>query len=332
MKPLSTIRKTNEMAKIWALTDDRMGNISQVLGVAEALDEEYERKEIKYNAFVKLPNLLRGRSLLGVSKESRIELTAPWPDLVIAAGRRLFPVARFIKKKSGNKTKIVQLMNPGSAGFSEADLVVLPMHDGYRGHAKNVMQTLGAPHRVTKERLTQELEKWRSAFEKYSSPRISVIVGGATKKAPFTVEMAERLASDVLFMNPASILVTTSRRTPKEVVSVLKKRFPKEQTYFYEFGDSGENPYFGLLAWGTKIVVTGDSMSMCSEACASGVPVYIFAPPGTMGKKHMRFHQELVSSGYASILGSGQTAFGGSLNAAADIAEKIKSLFSQDPS
>lgn len=318
------------MTKIWVLTDDRMGNISQVLGVAEALDEAYERKEIRYDAFVRLPNFLRGRTLLGVAAQSRTQLTAPWPDLVIAAGRRLYPVARFIKKSSGNKTKIVQLMNPGAAGFSEADLIVLPMHDGYRGRAQNVMQTLGAPHRVTRDRLAQELEKWRSVFEKYASPRVSVIVGGATKQAPFTIDMAERLASDVLFLNPASILVTTSRRTPKEVVEVLKKRFPKEQTYFYEFGNEGENPYFGLLAWGTKIVVTGDSMSMCSEACASGVPVFIFAPPGTMGKKHMRFHQELVSSGYASILGSGQTAFGGSLNAAADVAEKIKSLFSSD--
>ncbi len=318
------------MTKIWVLTDDRMGNISQVLGVAEALNEAYERKEIRYDAFVRLPNFLRGRTLLGVAAQSRTQLTAPWPDLVIAAGRRLYPVARFIKKSSGNKTKIVQLMNPGAAGFSEADLIVLPMHDGYRGRAQNVMQTLGAPHRVTRDRLAQELEKWRSVFEKYASPRVSVIVGGATKQAPFTVDMAERLASDVLFLNPASILVTTSRRTPKEVVEVLKKRFPKEQTYFYEFGNEGENPYFGLLAWGTKIVVTGDSMSMCSEACASGVPVFIFAPPGTMGKKHMRFHQELVSSGYASILGSGQTAFGGSLNAAADVAEKIKSLFSSD--
>ncbi len=318
------------MTKIWVLTDDRMGNISQVLGVAEALNEAYERKEIRYDAFVRLPNFLRGRTLLGVAAQSRTQLTAPWPDLVIAAGRRLYPVARFIKKSSGNKTKIVQLMNPGAAGFSEADLIVLPMHDGYRGRAQNVMQTLGAPHRVTRDRLAQELEKWRSVFEKYASPRVSVIVGGATKQAPFTVDMAERLASDVLFLNPASILVTTSRRTPKEVVEVLKKRFPKEQTYFYEFGNEGENPYFGLLAWGTKIVVTGDSMSMCSEACASGVPVFIFAPPGTMGKKHMRFHQELVSSGYASFLGSGQTAFGGSLNAAADVAEKIKSLFSSD--
>ena len=253
-------------------------------------------------------------------------------EFVVTTTKQVFGLIKrpFIKKSSGNKTKIVQLMNPGAAGFSEADLIVLPMHDGYRGRAQNVMQTLGAPHRVTRDRLAQELEKWRSVFEKYASPRVSVIVGGATKQAPFTVDMAERLASDVLFLNPASILVTTSRRTPKEVVEVLKKRFPKEQTYFYEFGNEGENPYFGLLAWGTKIVVTGDSMSMCSEACASGVPVFIFAPPGTMGKKHMRFHQELVSSGYASILGSGQTAFGGSLNAAADVAEKIKSLFSSD--
>lgn len=314
------------MARIWAITDDRMGNVNQVLGVAEALGEDFEEKKVLYTSLVRLPNLLRGKTTIGIKQESLEQFKEPFADLIIGAGRRIFPLMRYLKKKSGGKTKIVQIMNPGSAGFKEADLIVLPMHDHYRGKAKNVMQTLGAPHRVTKERILQEQEKWRSVFEPYAMPRISVIVGGATKQSPFTVQMAEELAEGVMGLKPGSILVTTSRRTPLEVVETLKKRFPKEITYFYQFGDEGENPYFGLLAWGSKIVVTGDSMSMCSEACASGVPVFIFAPKGTMGKKHTKLHEALFKSGYATLLGSGQTAFGGSLNAAEDIAQKVKSL------
>ncbi len=317
------------MTKIWALTDDRMGNVNQVLGVAEALKVPFAIKKVTYDKWVKLPNLFRGASLRGIEKACLKDIDiAPdkLPDLVIGAGRRIYPVMRYLKKKSGGRTKIVQLMNPGFAGFTEADLIVLPMHDEYKGKAATVLQTLGAPHRVTQERLKEELEHWRPVLEKYAQPRVSVIVGGATKKAPFTEDMARNLAVSVLAMEPASILVTTSRRTPKEVVYILKRMFPASKTFFYQFGDKAENPYFGLLAWGSKIVVTGDSMSMCSEACASGVPVFIFAPEGTMGKKHRLFHQQLYKSGYATPLESGTTAFGGRLNAAEEVALRIAAL------
>ena len=317
------------MLKIWALLDDRTGNNNQILGVAEALKLPFEEKRITYDKWIRLPNFLRGASRLGVDEKCLKDIDLPsdeLPDLIIGAGRRMFPLMRYLKKKSRGHTKLVQMMNPGLCGFREADLVVLPRHDKYKGYASNVMQTLGAPHRVTEEKLADELEKWRPVFEKYEQPRVSVIVGGATKKAPFTVEMAKELALSVLNLNPASILVTTSRRTPKEVIQTLKQIFPTDKTYFYQFGDEGENPYFGLLAWASKIVVTGDSMSMCSECCATGVPVYIFAPDGTMGKKHALFHKQLYESGYATKLGSGQTAFGGRLNAAQDVAEKIRQL------
>ncbi len=312
--------------KVWALLDDRMGNNNQVLGVAEALGAPFEEKKIAYDKWVRLPNLLRGASVLGIDKACLPHVDLPTdelPDLIIGAGRRMYPLMRYLKKKSGGRTRLVQMMNVGFAGFKEADLIVLPRHDNYHGKAQNVMQTLGAPHRVTEEKLKQALEKWRDTFEKYLSPRVSVIVGGATKKAPFTVQMAKDLAYGVLDLNPASILVTTSRRTPQDVVETLKQMFPADKTYFYQFGDEGENPYFGLLAWGSRIVVTGDSMSMCSECCAAGVPVYIFAPSGTMGKKHALFHKQLYASGYATALGSGQTAFGGRLNAADEVAARI---------
>jgi len=242
----------------------------------------------------------------------------------------MFPLMRYLKKKSKGRTRLVHMMNPGFFGFKDADLIALPRHDKYRGKAKNVMQTLGAPHRVTEKRLAEELEKWRPVFEKYPQPRVSVIVGGSTKKKPFTVNMARQLALGVLELNPGSVLVTTSRRTPIDVVKTLKQMFPADTTYFYQFGDAGENPYFGLLAWGSRIVVTGDSMSMCSECCATGVPVYIFAPGKSMSRKHALFHQQLYETGYATVLGCGQTAFGGRLNPSQDVAEKIKSLLPEE--
>ncbi|MBO5997016.1 MAG: mitochondrial fission ELM1 family protein [Alphaproteobacteria bacterium] len=317
------------MTKIWALLDDRMGNNNQVLGVAEALDLPFETKKIAYNKLIFLPNFLRGSTMLGVDKNSLGEIDLPaeqLPDLIIGAGRRMFPLMRYLKKKSGGRTKLVQMMNPGLFGFKEADLIALPRHDSYKGHAPNVMRTLGSPHRVTEQKLAEELEKWRSVLENYEQPRVSVIVGGSTKKAQFTANMARDLAFGVLDLNPGAILVTTSRRTPKDVIETLKQIFPTEKTYFYQFGDAGENPYFGLLAWGSRIVVTGDSMSMCSECCATGVPVYIFAPTGTMSKKHTLFHKQLYEAGYATALGCGQTAFGGRLNSAQDVADKVRSL------
>ena len=43
-------------AGIWVLADDRVGNVSQCLGVAEALGLPYEIKTIRYDRLGALPN------------------------------------------------------------------------------------------------------------------------------------------------------------------------------------------------------------------------------------------------------------------------------------
>ena len=313
------------MAEVWLLTDDRAGNVNQLLGIAEALGYPFECKEIRYDKWVKLPNFIRGKSLLGLDQKTAENIKAPWPDFVLSAGRRSFPVARYIRKMSGNRTKIIQLMNPGKAGFSEADLVVLPAHDTHAKTQKNVLVVTGTPHRVSRSRLREEKRVWEKVFERYTKKRISVIVGGATKNNPFTSEMALELAKGVRALEPMSVLVTTSRRTPSDVVQVLKRELPKP-CYFYCYGDKGDNPYFGLLACADEIVVTGDSMSMCSECCATGVPVSVFAPNKMMSAKHKRFHQTLYRDGYAVPLGMPVKMPKGTLNPAFEIAEKIKGL------
>ena len=250
-------------------------------------------------------------------------MVAPYPQVILSAGRRTFPVALAIKKLSGGKTKIVQLMNPGKLEEKKADLLILPVHDNYSGKAQNVMQVLGTPHRVTSEKLRQEKEHWAPFLKKYPTPRISLLVGGATKDKAFTLKNAIDLVQTIKDLNPGSLLVTTSRRTPKDIISYLEKELP-EPKFFYKFGDQSENPYFGLLSMADLLVVTGDSMSMCSECVGVGIPVIIFAPKEMVGAKHARFHQALYQEGYAVPAGQQPIQPKKRLNPAVEIANRIK--------
>ena len=63
-----------------------------------------------------------------------------------------------------------------------------------------------------------------------------------------------------------------------------------------------QNPYFAVLQSADFIVATGDSISMCSEICCLGKPVYIFNPPEICSSKHLKFHQDLFDQGFARKL------------------------------
>jgi mitochondrial fission protein ELM1 len=314
---------------VWLLLDDRAGNVNQCLGVVEALGYPFVRKDIKYNAIGRLPNFLLGATMYGVDASSRAGLCQPWPDLVIAAGRRTAPVARYIKRQSQGKTRLVQIMDPGSTGAAEFDLICVPAHDDKQHVAANEMVMFGAPHRVTQEQLNQAQAQWCEQFAGLPQPRIGLIVGGATKDRDFNSDMAERLAAQVNKMAAAqggSVLVTTSRRTGAATQTLMAGI--TVPSFKYQWGDDGTNPYFGILACSDILVVTGDSVSMCSECCGTAKPVYIFAPKDMISDKHSRMVDALVTQGYAHYLRNDlQEGTGRQLNAAHDIATRIKQLF-----
>ncbi len=317
---------------IWVLADDRAGNNSQSLGVAEASGFETEIKPIRYTKWVKLPNCLRGASTIGIDKSSVERLKPPFPDFAVAAGRRAAPVLRWLKKQSGGKTKIIQIMFAGNFGIKDFDLIVLPEHDGCKQMRPNILRVVGAPHRITPERLKSEREKWADTFKDLPAPKIALIVGGATKDKPFTPAMAQELADRAVAFSKAvgggSFLVTTSRRTGAEQEKILRETLP-DPKYFYGWGDTqNENPYFGFLACADYILVTGDSVSMCSEACAANAPVFIYAPQGSVGKKHALLHRQLYDGGYAQPLdGAVNVKEHKPLNAAQVVADEIKRRF-----
>lgn len=320
--------RNDEAIEVWVLADDRTGNVAQCVGVAEALGLPFAVKSIRYGRLARLPNLLRGASLIGLEPDSRAALGAPWPRLVIAAGRRTAPVARWIKRRCG--AKLVQIMDPGPGGRADFDLIAAPSHDnrGLEGQG-NVVSIIGAPHRVTPTKLAAAAAEWRDRFAHLPRPWVGLIVGGTTKNRPFTPALARTLGERAGALASAaggSVLVTTSRRTGAEAEAALLAGLP-EPRFVHSWQAGGDNPYFGFLALADALIVTGDSVSMACEACATPAPVYLFAPDGFVAEKHARLHAELYERDLARPLEDGTRIEAWShppINAAIDIVAAIR--------
>ncbi len=302
------------MKKImWALFDDRMGSIGQAKGVIQALGEKVQNveKKIVYTRWAKLPNCLKGVSLLGMDSAKSSPLTAPWPDMVLSISRRTTPIARWIKKQSGGKCKIIQLMHPGNCGLKDLDLVIVPEHDAGKCKGGNFMFITGCAHRVSEQAMIEAKKQWTPVFEHLPRPWISVLIGGAIKGRPFSLDNAQKLGIEVRKMIDAlggSVLITSSRRTGAEAEAVIMKELEGVPAYTYLWGEKKENPIMGFFACADKIIATGDSVSMVSESCGSGNPVLIFEGQNWLTPKHKRFVQSLYNKGCAAPLESPQAA------------------------
>ncbi|MDP6572742.1 MAG: mitochondrial fission ELM1 family protein [Rhodospirillales bacterium] len=311
---------------VWALVDDRPGNASQCLGVAEALGLGFQVKDLTYRAAGALPNAALGASFVGLTAASREGLTPPWPDVVVAAGRRTGPVARQIKRLSGGAALLAQIMFPGRPGIAEYDLVSVPHHDRVAARP-NVMRITGAPHRVTEQALREAAAEWQGRLGGLPRPRIALMVGGSTRRRRFTEAMARQLggaANALAATAGGALLVSTSRRSGPAAAAALVAEITVP-SHIYRWGDGGDNPYAGYLGTADAVIVTGDSVSMCSEACTTPGPVYIYAPEALTAPKHGRFHQGLFEGGYARPLaGRLEEWRHESLNAAHDIAREIR--------
>ena len=290
---------------IWAVSDGRAGIEAQAVGMAEALARHRQAKiEIKRIGWKgrtgRLPWWLvpfpRGR----LTPES--DVTPPWPDIMVAAGRATLPVAMRIKRWSGGKTFTVQLQDPRCPPRL-FDVVVPPRHDRLTGD--NVIPITGSPHRVTRERLDEEVKRFAELIEPLSHPRVAVLVGGRSKGFDLPRARAEQLASEIrvpLEQDGGSLMLTFSRRTPDAAREALTERLKDLPGAIWD--GTGENPYFAFLGAADYILVTEDSTNMATEAAATGKPVFILKMDGH-SSKFRRFHEELERHGAARPFGGG---------------------------
>ncbi len=332
--------------EIWALLDGVTGHDTQVLGVAEALCVPFNKKKIIYNEQANKPNFLKFDGLDTVDRNRSDIIAEPWPDVIISCGRKSAAVARGIKKqarKAGKRSFAAHILWPGSLfGF---DLVCVALHDSiiwpFSG-SKKLLKFLGAPNRITKEFLINEYRIWARTIGELPEPRITILIGGDSKNTNFNEVHAKILVEQIVQLSgdlKAAVLVTTSRRTNPAVATYIEEELKRRigrYLNFHDFNKSKANPFYAYLQLADMIIVTGDSISMASESCSTGKPVYIFSPEGSVSDKHLKFHQSLFEKGYATKMDFetvNKITYSGvpknnyadkQLNSSEDIAEQIK--------
>jgi mitochondrial fission protein ELM1 len=275
----------------WIVTEGLIGTENQCLGLAEALGLKPIVKRIKMKSPWRQlsPWLNWGHQYALAAGSDNID--PPYPDILIASGRKSIGAALHIKRRSNGRTFLVQVQDP-RINPKHFDLVVALQHDPTRGD--NVIVTTCAMHRVTPEKIAAEKAKFAALLELLPQPRVAVLIGGTSKAHQMTAESTQKLTDQLLSLK-ASLMVTVSRRTGIDNARVLRNALKGPNTYFWE--GEGENPYFALLGFADYIVVTEDSVSMASEALSTGKPVYIASLEGG-GKRLGLFHKLLQEQGY----------------------------------
>ncbi|MDC1256161.1 mitochondrial fission ELM1 family protein [Pelagibacteraceae bacterium] len=259
----------------WLLTEGAHGMVSQVEGLAKALNVNFTHKKVVTNSFWSLvPPSITPASKNTFNFSSIVEdlLTKKNPTVLISCGRKsVIPsivLKNYLYKK--NKTKIfnIHIQNP-KVHIDNFNFIVAPEHDQLQG--ENVIQSKGAIHYITDE----EIQGAKALTEDKNI--LTIILGGPTKHYHFSLEELKDLFNKVelLFLNKVQeIKIVSSRRTPQSIIHFLQDKYKDNPTIIVDSSLSRKN-YVQALAQAKKIIVTSDSISMLSEAATTGVPIYL---------------------------------------------------------
>jgi uncharacterized protein len=253
--------------RIWVLLGWRRGHNNQLLALAEALRMPFETRTLSYrrtwalllNLLPKRPNLLTNRA--------RHAFEPPWPDLVIGIGRRSVAVSRWIRKKSGRRTRIVRVGNP-RAENRLFDLVITTAQYPVQRDENVLLLPVAMGRHRTPPPPTEEEANWLATLPR---PHLLLALGGPTRywrlSEDLLVGSVKRLADRAVTAG-GSLIIVASPRTPVTAVDAIRNsgagcHIVSEESVRYPV----------LLADADENFATADSVSMISEAVLTGNPV-----------------------------------------------------------
>src|SRR6056300_1564644 len=224
------------------LTEGMHGMISQVEGLAKALDLDFIHEKIELNNFWKLfpPKLTPVLSNVYKKVESSDF------DIIISCGRKSVIPSIHLKKNSNKKVINIHIQNP-KVNFKNFDFIVAPEHDGITG--ENVINTKGAIHYLSEQEIQANKGYLDSFIKRDARKIITLIIGGPTKYYDYSTENVKKI-----------------------IINYAKEFFVENHTVIE---DVDKKAYLSALAISEYIVVTCDSSSMISEAALTGKPIYI---------------------------------------------------------
>ena len=252
------------------LTEGMHGMISQVEGLAKALDLDFIHEKIELNNFWKFipPKITPIQNFVfknDINKHFNI---------VISCGRKSVIPSIFLKKKFKNKIINIHIQDP-KVSLSNFDFVVAPEHDGLTG--ENVISSKGAIHYLREKELDENISYLKPRLNKEKI--ITLIVGGPNKYYSYKEKEIESIFFKIqqnFVNNGYQLIFIPSMRTPKNVIEKAKGYFDNNQIIIT---DIDKKAYLSSLRLADHIVVTCDSTSMISEAAITAKPIYVAHMP-----------------------------------------------------
>lgn len=271
--------------RIWLVIGDKPGDNAQVEIIAEALGLPFEIRRVLPKAQFVLGKPPFKASLDHLDLDKSDKLAPPWPDFVLTIGRRPSMAALWIQEQSGGRTRIILLGRP-KKWIERFALVIVPSQ--YQLPERPNVLSFDLPlMRPNDAAIAEAVKHWQATFDALHKPVTALLVGGQTKPFRFDKAAAQDLldkASAALGHSPGTLYITTSRRTPPEVVETLRERLPENAVlYRWDPDDTADNPYLALLGLADQFIVTGDSISMMVEVARRGKPLAIFELPYQKG-------------------------------------------------
>ncbi|XWS71449.1 hypothetical protein CRYUN_Cryun03dG0138900 [Craigia yunnanensis] len=216
--------------------------------------------------------------------------------LVVASGRDTISITSSIKRLASENVFVIQIQHPRSQ-LNRFDLVITTCHDFYpltpqaqeqvprflhrwitpfEPPDRHVVLTLGALHQIDSAALRSAAAAWHDEFASLPKPLLVVNIGWPTSHCRYGTDLAKQLIASLLIILTScrTVRISFSSRTPEKVSKVIIKELA-DNPKVYIWDGQEPNPYIGHLAWSDAFVITADSVSLISEACSTGKPVYV---------------------------------------------------------
>jgi uncharacterized protein len=260
------------------LTEGMHGMISQVEGLAKALDLDFIHEKIELNDFWESlpPKLTPVKEYVFKNKFNSHF------DIIISCGRKSVIPSVFLKKKLKNKIINIHIQDP-KVSLENFDYIVAPEHDGLIGD--NVLTSKGAIHYLTNDQLNENENYLRDKIDKIDSKKkiVTLVVGGPTKHYNYKSKIWDEIFKKIesTFLNgDYQLVVVPSMRTPQEIIDKANYFFhPCWDNEQIIIPDVDKKAYLSALKISDHILVTCDSISMISEAAITGKPIYVVQIP-----------------------------------------------------
>ena len=267
------------------LTEGMHGMISQVEGLAKALDIDFTHHKVELNKFWKLIP----PKFTPVSNFTFNSITTNDFDIIISCGRKSVIPSIYLKKNSKKKVQNIHIQDP-KVSLNNFDFIIAPEHDGLTG--ENVILSKGSIHYLTKEEITNNHEYLSEKLNK-EKEYLSLILGGPNKYYDYNeknlIKIFDKIKS-ILESNNLQAIIIPSMRTPKKIIDFTQNYLGENNLVIK---DVDKKAYLSSLSLAKYIVVTCDSTSMISEAALTGKPIYIAEIPAKSNDYRFRKFRDL---------------------------------------